>query len=73
MNTRSSSSKRKRTRRLSGALALLSITALALAASPTALAQDFGRPDAPSVQPPAQTDVIAVIRKSPLRFASWSD
>jgi hypothetical protein len=74
MNTPSgSSSKNRKTRRLSHALALLGVTAVALAASPTALAQEPGLPDAPCVQLPAQSGLLSVIRKLPLRFVSWSD
>jgi hypothetical protein len=63
----------KTTRKAGRALALLSITALALAASPTALAaDDRGGPGAPSVQ---QLDPTAFfgVPKAIQRFASWSD
>jgi hypothetical protein len=54
-------------------LALLAITALALAASPTALADDRGRPGAPSVQQSNANTFSFVLRKSLLRLVSWSD
>jgi hypothetical protein len=60
------------TRKVGRALALLSITALALAASPAALAEDDrGGPGAPSVQelPTAIFEVPKLIQ----RLASWSD
>ena len=70
MNTR----KRKRTMpRNSRALALLSVTALALAASPAALADDRGGPGTPSAQQLTSSVFLPVIPESPLRFASWSD
>ena len=59
-------------RRASRALVLLSITALALAASPTALAKERGGPGAPSVQQPTYTFPLG-LTKLPLRLASWSD
>ncbi len=62
----------KRKRRLGSTLALLSITALALAASPTALAHDRGGPGAPSVQQLSNPFSLG-LRKSLLRYASWSD
>ena len=62
-----------KTRKVGGALALLTITALALAASPTALAaDDRGGPGAPSVQQLLPTAFFAV-PKLIQRFASWSD
>lgn len=67
-----SSSRQKRMSRLSRALCLLSITALALAASPTAFAHDRGGPGAPSAQQPSNPFCL-VLRKLPKRFASWSD
>ncbi len=62
----------RRQRRLGRALAFVSITALALAASPTALAGERGGPGAPSVQQLSDTFSL-VLAKSPLRYASWSD
>jgi hypothetical protein len=62
-----------RTRRIRRALVLLSITALALAASPAALADDRGGPGAPSATELDSSSFFLVLRKSPLRFASWSD
>ena len=61
------SGKGKTCRKLSRVLALLSITALALAASPAALADDCGGPGAPSVQS------YAFLSKLPLSPVSWSD
>ena len=61
-----------KTRKVGRALALLTITALALAASPTALAaDDRGEPSAPSVQQLFPTAFFAA--KLIQRFASWSD
>jgi hypothetical protein len=55
------------------ALVLLSITALALAASPAALAaDDRGGPGALSVQQPIPTAFFGV-PKLIQRYASWSD
>jgi hypothetical protein len=72
MNTRSS--KRKGTMpRTSRGLALLSVTALALAASPAALADDRGGPGTPSAQQLTSSVFFPVTPKAPLRFASWSD
>jgi hypothetical protein len=52
----------------------MGITALALAASPAALAADRGGPGAPSVQGSSLTGVyLPVVRTSPLRLVSWSD
>jgi hypothetical protein len=72
MNTRSGKTTTMR-KRFSRALALLSITAVALAASPTALATDRGGPGAPSAQELTSNVLFPVIRKLQLRFASWSD
>ena len=73
MNVQHRREKGKTTRKVGRALALLSITALALAASPTALAEDDrGGPGAPSVQelyPLTFLGVPKVIQ----RYASWSD
>jgi ABC-type sugar transport system substrate-binding protein len=67
------STKKDTTRRLSRALTLLSITALALAASPAALAaDDRGGPGALSVQQPIPTAFL-VVPKVVQRYASWSD
>ena len=72
-NSRHSTKKDTTTRRLSRALTLLSITALALAASPAALAaDDRGGPGAPSVQQPIPTAFL-VVPKVVQRYASWSD
>jgi hypothetical protein len=60
-----------RTRRLSRWLVLLGITAVALAASPAALADDRGGPGAPSVQ--HSNPFHLVLRLSLPRLASWSD
>jgi len=73
MNTISSSGQSKRARRVSYVLALLSVTALALAASPTALAEEGGGQGAPSVQMSYGNAVLPVIRKLLLRYVSWSD
>jgi hypothetical protein len=55
-------------------LIVMGITALALAASPAALAAERGGPGAPSVQESSLTGVyLPVIRTSPLRLVSWSD
>ena len=63
----------KTTRRISRVLALLSITALGLAASPTALAGERGGPGTPGVQQlNANTDFL-VPRNVLQRYASWSD
>jgi hypothetical protein len=62
-----------RKRKISRALVLLSITALALAASPAALADDCGGPGAPSADELSSSSFFLGPRKSPLRFASWSD
>ena len=67
-----SSGREKRTR-ASYVLALLSVTALGLAASPTALAEEGGGQGAPSVQMPDRNAVLPVIRKLLLRYVSWSD
>lgn len=72
MNTDHSSSS-KTTRRLSHVLALLSITVLGLAASPTALAGERGGPGAPSVQQLSPDALLHLLRKLPQRLASWSD
>jgi hypothetical protein len=62
----------KTTRKVGRALALLGITALALAASPTALAEDDrGGPGAPSVQ--QLPTAFFEVPKATQRFASWSD
>jgi hypothetical protein len=62
-----------KTRKVRRTLTLLSITALALAASPAALAaDDRGGPGALSVQQPIPT-AFFVVPKTVLRFASWSD
>ena len=67
------STKKDTTRRPSRALTLLSITALALAASPAALAaDDRGGPGALSVQQPIPTAFL-VVPKVVQRYASWSD
>jgi hypothetical protein len=71
-NVNRENSSRRQTRRLSRALALLSITALALAASPAALAHDRGEPGAPSVQQQILTAFLGVPTVIQ-RFASWSD
>ena len=68
-----SSGRRKRTTRASYVLALLSVTALGLAASPTALAEEGGGQGTPIVQTPDRNAVLPVIRKSLLRYVSWSD
>lgn len=70
MSTHSSESTR---RRMIRGLALAGISALALAASPTALAKDRGRPGAPSVQPSLSNPVFGFRPKLPGRFVSWSD
>jgi ABC-type sugar transport system substrate-binding protein len=66
------SGRHQRKRRHGRALAFLSITALALAASPAALAHECGGPGAPSVQQLSNTFSVG-FRNSPLRYASWSD
>jgi hypothetical protein len=59
-------------RRSSRGLVLVGITALALAASPTALATgERGGPGAPSVQQLTYTFSLGL--KPPMRLASWSD
>jgi hypothetical protein len=50
----------------------MGIVALALAASPAALAAERGGPGAPSVQG-SNGVYLPVIRMSPLRLVSWSD
>jgi hypothetical protein len=55
-------------------LIAMGITALALAASPAALAADRGGPGAPSVNGSSLTGVyLPVVRTSPMRLVSWSD
>jgi hypothetical protein len=54
-------------------LALLSITALGLAASPTALAGERGGPGTPGVQQLNADTYFPVPRKLLQRYASWSD
>lgn len=68
MNTRRHHTAKKKTVR---GLILLATTVLALAASPTALADDRGRPGTPTVQ--QHHPILSVIRKLSLRFVSWSD
>jgi hypothetical protein len=72
MNT-PSSKRQKTTQRTGRALALLSVAALALAASPAALAADRGGPGTPRAQELTSSVFFPVISKSPLRFVSWSD
>jgi ABC-type sugar transport system substrate-binding protein len=73
MNTRSSSTHRSMSaRRASRMLAVFSVIALALAASPTALAKDRGRPGALGVQQ-ANLDQFFSILRTQLRSVSWSD
>jgi hypothetical protein len=57
---------------VSQVLAIFSVIALALAASPTALAKDRGRPGALGVQQ-ANLDQFFHILLSQLRSVSWSD
>ena len=71
MNTRSS--KEGTMVWTSRALAFLSVTALALAASPAALADDRGGPGTPSAQQLTSSVFLPVTPKASLRFASWSD
>jgi hypothetical protein len=66
------SSRHRSGRRFGRALAFLSITALALAASPTALAYECAGPGAPSIQQLSNTFPLD-LSTSPLRYASWSD
>ena len=73
MNTDHDSSSSKRTRRFSRVLVLLSITALGLAASPAAFANERGGPGAPSVQQLNAHMYFSVLRKAPQHYASWSD
>jgi hypothetical protein len=71
MNTRT---KRQGTMaRTARGLALLSVTAVALAASPAALAEDRGGPGTPSAQQLTSSVFFPVYPKAPLRLASWSD
>jgi hypothetical protein len=63
----------KTTRRISRVLALLSITALGLAASPTALAGERGGPGTPGVQQLNADIDFPVFRNVLQRYASWSD
>jgi hypothetical protein len=72
MNTRSSK-RRGAMARTSRALALLSFTALALAASPAALADERGGPGTPSAQQLTSSGYFPLVPKAPLRLASWSD
>jgi hypothetical protein len=73
MNTDHSTTS-KATRRISRVLALLSITALGLAASPTALASERGGPGTPGVQQlDADTYYFPVPRNVLQQYASWSD
>ncbi len=66
------SRRHQRRRRLGHVMAFLSIIALALAASPAALADERGGPGAPSVQELSNTFSLD-LAKSSLRYASWSD
>jgi hypothetical protein len=68
MNERTCS---KRMRRFSRVLILLSITSVALAASPAALAKDRGGPGAPSAM--ELTTPFPLARFELPRLASWSD
>ena len=72
MHARTSDSTGKTTRRLSRGLALLSTTALGLAASPTALAFERGGPGSPSAQR-RDASAFLPVSKLPQRFVSWSD
>lgn len=73
MNTCSSSThKGRNARRLSQLLVVFSVIALALAASPTALGKDRGRPGALGVQQ-ANLDQFFHILLSQLQAVSWSD
>jgi hypothetical protein len=63
----------KTTRRISRVLVLLSITALGLAASPTALAGERGGPGTPGVQQLIADTYFPVFQKLVQRYASWSD
>jgi hypothetical protein len=73
MNTSSSSTHRSRSaRRASRMLAVFGVIALALAASPTALGKDRGRPGALGVQQ-ANLDQFFSILRSQFQSASWSD
>jgi hypothetical protein len=65
------SSKKRNAGRTS--LLVLGITALALAASPAALAAERGGPGAPTVQAGSLGVYLPLIRTVPLRLVSWSD
>jgi hypothetical protein len=71
-NINSGNSTKQHPRKAGRALVLLSITALALAASPAALADDRGGPGAPTVQQLTPT-AFFVVPKVIQRYASWSD
>jgi hypothetical protein len=74
MNTPSTGSTSKTTRRFSRVLALLGTTALGMAASPAALAHERGGPGSPNAQQVTASAFLPV-SKLPQRFglASWSD
>jgi hypothetical protein len=72
MSTPSTGSTGKSARRSSRVLALLSTTALGLAASPTALAFERGGPGTPSAQQ-VSASAFFPVSKLPQRLVSWSD
>jgi hypothetical protein len=72
MKTPSSSDESRSARRASRVLAVFAVIALALAASPTALATERGRPGAPSVQQ-ANLDEFFHLLRTHLQSVSWSD
>jgi hypothetical protein len=74
MSTPSTGSTSKTTRRFSRALALLGTTALGMAASPAALADERGGPGSPNAQQLTASAFLPV-SKLPQRFelVSWSD
>jgi hypothetical protein len=72
MRHSSGTDKSRSVKRASRVLAVFSVIALALAASPTALANERGRPGAPGVQQ-ANLDQFFHILRSQLRSVSWSD
>jgi hypothetical protein len=54
-------------------LAVFGVIALALAASPTALGKDRGRPGTPSVQQASLVQFFSALMRSQFQSVSWSD
>jgi hypothetical protein len=72
MSTPSTGGTKTTTRTFSRALALLSTTALGMAASPAALAYERGGPGSPNAQQ-LPASAFLPVSKLPQRFVSWSD